>query len=165
MEIEMNEKNLLNSEVQKRSVSFNETARGDLQGREQYLEDGYFEFVMKPVESKKIFYSTAEIIDSFKPIKISFDDIFPVVGGLKYDQDDVSKNYAIGNDERHSLYITKNWGYEIFSAFTNGFFILRKSYPKNRFFLDRSHVVFPDIVRFVTASLMLAKQFYSGRLF
>lgn len=160
----MNEKDLLKSEVQERLVSFNETVREDLQGREKHLEDGYFEFVMKPVENKKIFYSTGEIIDSFKPIKISFDDIFPVVGGLKYDQDDVSKNYSIESDERHSLYITKNWGYEIFSAFTDGFFILRKSYPKNRFFLDRSHVAFPDIVGFVTKTLMLTKQFYSARL-
>ena len=146
--------------------NFNETTIQDLKNAnlEKYLEDGYFELIMKPVENKQIFYSTGEIIDSFKPIKISFDDIFPVVGGLVYDQDDISKNYSIGNDERHSLYITQNWGYEIFSAFTNGFFILRKSYPKNRFFLDRSHVVFPDIVGFVTKSLMLAKQFYSERL-
>lgn len=145
---------------------FNNTVLQDLKdaGAEKYLNDGYFELIMKPVENKEIFYSTAEIIDYFKPIKISFDDIFPVVGGLKYDQDDVSKNYAIENNERHSLYITKDWGYEIFSAFTDGFFILRKSYPKNRFFLDRSHVVFPDIVGFVTKSLMLAKQFYSRRL-
>ena len=145
---------------------FNNTVLQDLKdaGAEKYLNDGYFELIMKPVENKEIFYSTAEIIDYFKPIKISFDDIFPVVGGFKYDQDDVSKNYAIENNERHSLYITKDWGYEIFSAFKDGFFILRKSYPKNRFFSDRSHVVFPDIVGFVTKSLMLAKQFYSGRL-
>lgn len=145
---------------------FNSAVVQDLKdaGAERYLNDGYFELIMKPVEKKKIFYSTAEIIDYFKPIKISFDDIFPVVGGLKYDQDDVSINYSIESDERHSLYITKDWGYEIFSAFTDGFFILRKSYPKNRRFLDRSHVVFPDIVGFVTKSLMLAKQFYSERL-
>lgn len=150
----------------KKLENFNETTIQDLKNAnlEKYLEDGYFELIMKPVENKKIFYSTAEIIDYFKPIKISFDDIFPVVGGLKYDQDDVSINYSIESDERHSLYITKDWGYEIFSAFTDGFFILRKSYPKNRRFLDRSHVVFPDIVGFVTKSLMLAKQFYSERL-
>jgi len=139
--------------------------------KESTPEWGFFELVMKPVEKKKIFDTTAQSFDEFEPIKIRGFYPFPIKGASynKIDKDDISDNYQLENNERHSKYISKKWGAEIFSIYNDGFFVLRKSYYEDVRGEKSENsgqpiLAFEDVIHFVIKSLMLGKQFYSGKL-
>lgn len=145
---------------------FSETIAQDLKdsNSEEFLEKGYIEFLVKPLVNKKIFHTNTEIDEIIKSVdENSYDILSAIKGKISY-QGDILKRNFIENDGIHYVYIDKNSGYEIFSTFTDGLFILRQSYIPDRRFSYKLHISFVSIVEFVKKSLLFAKQFYDGRL-
>ena len=92
---------------------------------------GYFELVMKPVEKKQLFKKVTDIEDNFKTINIKGYVPFPMKGGYKrsfLEDDEKGETFFKNQKEWHSRYISEEYGAEIFSIYTDGFFVLRKSY-------------------------------------
>ncbi|MGI6393575.1 MAG: hypothetical protein ACOX2F_02395 [bacterium] len=135
---------------------------------------GFFEFVMKPVKKKELFKNITDIKDEFKTINIHGYIPFPMKGGYKRsffenNNDETGQEFFKSQKEWHSRYISKTWGAEIFSVFKDGFFVLRSSYYEDVRGEKSEHsgkpiLAFEDVIHFVTKSLMLGKQFYSGKL-
>jgi len=115
---------------------------------------GRYDFIMFPVKDNTRFNPIAQISDTFRPIKIGNHFPFPIMQGGYFFQ-----------DGWHSAFIEKEM-VDVFSINKNGLFILREPYIED--LIDEKSrngekvIGFPDIIEFVTKSLMLGKQFYGN---
>ncbi|HOW51222.1 MAG TPA: hypothetical protein PLV42_04145 [bacterium] len=116
---------------------------------------GYFQLTMFPVEQKKLYSSLAAIKDTFRPIAGHNFAQFPRFSSNGYFSDRAWHSFFI-KDEKTVLSHT--------SVFEDGLVLTRETYwdDMNKSKEGEKKIQFPEIITFVTQSLMLGKQLYKN---